>query len=70
MKRLMTFVLFAVLSLGVASVSLAEEGGSMGGQAAGGEMQHSGKTTKKHKKKHEKKHKKSKTKEAPAEEVK
>jgi hypothetical protein len=57
MKKLMTFVLVALLSFGVASVSFAQEGAA-GGQAAGGEMQ--GKATKKHKKKHVKKAKKAK----------
>ncbi len=68
MKRLMTFVLVALLSLGVASVSLAQEAGAAGSQA-GGEAQ-GAKATKKHKKKHAKKHKKGKKKEGQAEEMK
>ena len=69
MKRLMTYMLIALMSLGVASVTLAEEGAA-GGQPASGEMQH-GKAEKKHKKKHSKKGKKDKkSKDAPAEEMK
>jgi hypothetical protein len=63
MKRLMTFVLVALLSLGVASVSLAQEGAA-GGQGSGSETH--GKVEKKHKKKHGKK-KGKKEKDAPAE---
>jgi hypothetical protein len=57
MKRLMSFVLVALLSLGVASLSLAQEGAA-GGQPGGSEMQ--GKPEKKHKKKHSKKARKGK----------
>lgn len=52
MKRLMTIVLAALLSLSIASVSLAQNepaGGTMGGAS---ETPHAGKTKKKHKKKH------------------
>ena len=55
MKRLMTFVLVALLSLGVASVSLAQGGAA----PAGGEQQAPAKAEKKTSKKH-KKHKKKK----------
>jgi hypothetical protein len=67
MKRLLTLVLVALLSLGVASVSLAQEGGAAGGQAP---AEQGAKTPTKHKKKHAKKHKKGKKKEAPADEMK
>ena len=52
MKRLMTFLLVALLSLGVVSVSLAQEGA--GGQAGGEAPTPAKKTTKKHVKKHRK----------------
>ncbi len=58
MKRLMTIVLAALLSLSIASVSLAQTGGGTGG-ASETPTSH----TKKHKKKH---HKKSKKKQTPA----
>ena len=67
MKRLMTLVLAALMSLGVASVSLAQEAAPAGGQPAAGEAPPAGKATKKHAKKHAKKSgKKSKKKHAPA----
>ena len=68
MKRLMTLVLAALLSLGVVSLSLAQEAPAAGGQpAAAGEAAQAGKATKKHTKKHAKKSgKKSKKKHAPA----
>ncbi len=56
MKRLMTFALVALLSLGVASVSLAQ-GQPAGGQAAGEATPKAGKKHKEHKKSG-KKHKK------------
>jgi hypothetical protein len=68
MKRLTTLVLAALLSLGVVSLSLAQEAPAAGGQpAAAGEAAQAGKATKKPKKKHAKKSgKKHKKKEAPA----
>lgn len=64
MKKLMTLALVALLSLGIASVSWAQEGAPAGGQAAGGEMK-AGKAEKKHKAKKKKKHKKGKKEAAP-----
>ena len=61
MKKLMTLALVALLSLGVASVSWAQEGAA--GGPAGGEAKAS-KTPKKHKAK--KKHKKGKKDDAAA----
>ncbi len=70
MKRLMTLVLAALLSLGVVSLSLAQEAPPAGGQPAAGEAAQAGKVTKTPKKKHAKKsgkkHKKSKKKHTPA----
>jgi len=57
MKRLGTLVLAALLSVGIASVGLAQEAGMTGGH--GTEAQASGKAPKKHKK-HAKSHKKGK----------
>jgi len=69
MKRLVTYVLLALLSLGVASVSIAQEGGAGAAPAASETPQHG--KAKKHAKKHHKKGKKSKKKAAaPAEETK
>ena len=65
MKRLMTFVLAALLSLGVVSISLAQEAPAGGQPAAGGAPQ-AGKATKKHTKKAKKSGKKGKKKHAPA----
>jgi hypothetical protein len=65
MKRLMTLVLVALLSLGVASISMAQEGTDTGGQAGASQAQQ-GKTKKHHKKKHAKKAKKGKKKQTPA----
>ena len=65
MKRLTMAVLAALLSLSVASIGLAQEGGAAGGQPAG--QAQSSKTPKKSKKKHGKKHKKGKKTPAPAE---
>jgi len=67
MKRLMTFALAALLSLGVASVSLAQEGAA-GGQPAGTEQPAKAKS--KSGKKHGKKKGKSKKKGSSAEEMK
>jgi len=64
MKRLMTLVLVALLSLGVASISMAQEGTDTGGEAGASQAQHG--KTKKHKKKHAKKAKKGKKKQTPA----
>ena len=67
MKRLMTLVFAALLSLGVVSLSLAQEAPAAGGQPAAGEAAPAGKATKQPKKKHVKKSgKKSKKKPAPA----
>lgn len=66
MKRLMTFVLAALLSLGVVSLSLAQEAAPAGGQPAAGGAAQTGKATKKHKKHAKKSHKKSKKQQAPA----
>jgi hypothetical protein len=66
MKRLATLVLVALLSLGVASLSLAQEAAPAGEQPAAGGAAQTGKATKKHKKHAKKKGKKSKKKEAPA----
>jgi len=63
----MMFVLAVLLSFGIASVSVAQEG--TGGQPAGGEVQ-GAKVTKKHKKKHGKRHRKGKKKEDQPEEMK
>lgn len=63
MKRLMTFALVALLSLGVASVSLAQA--PAGGQAAGDATSKAGKKHKAHKKSG-KKHKKKDTAAEPA----
>jgi hypothetical protein len=67
MKRLMTFVLIALLSLGVASVSLAQQGGAApaGGEQAPAKAEK--KAAKKHAKKHKKKHKKGEQKEGEGE---
>ena len=67
MKRLMTLVLAALLSLGVVSLSLAQEAAPAGGQPGAGEAAQAGKATKAPKKKHAKKSgKKHKKKHAPA----
>ena len=66
MKKLMTLALVALLSLGIASVTWAQEGAA-GGQAASGEK--TPKAGKHHKAKKKKKSKKS-TQEAPAGETK
>lgn len=67
MNRLLTLALVALLSLGIASVSLAQEGGAAGGQAPAAEQ--GAKAPKKHKK-HAKKHKKGKKKEGQADDMK
>jgi len=71
MKRLTTLVLAALLSLGVVSLSLAQEAPPAGDQPAAGEAAQAGKVTKTPKKKHAKRHakkshKKSKKKHTPA----
>ncbi len=66
MKRLLTLVLVAMLSLGIASVSLAQEG-TAGGKAPAADA--GAKAPKKHKKSG-KKHKKGKKKEGAADEAK
>ncbi len=67
MKRLMTIALAVLLSLGVVSVSVAQQ--PAGATGAAGEAPQAGKATKKHTKKHKKKHKagkKSMKEQAPA----
>jgi hypothetical protein len=66
MKRLLMLVFAALLSLGVVSLSLAQEAPPAGGQPAAGQAAQAGKATKKPKKKHKKSGKKSKKKQAPA----
>jgi len=63
MKRLLTIALAALLSLGIASVSLAQDGAAAGGKAPAGDA--GAKAPKKHKKSG-KKHKKSKKQEGSA----
>jgi len=67
MKRLMTFMLAALLSLGVASVSLAQEGAA-GGQPAGSDQPAAKAKTKSGKKHGKKSGKKGKKKGSDAEE--
>lgn len=62
MKRLMTLMVVALLSLGVASISVAQEG-TTGEQPAASQTPHK---AKKHTKKHHKKGKKAAKKHTPA----